>query len=68
MTIFADNIHDELDAFKVVVHELFHLGLSKSVEQCACNQRMLGFLSDPMARGYAKRWRESLDGVSRKMR
>lgn len=64
--LFANNISDDVEAFKVVVHELFHLGLSKSVEQGAYIQTMLGFLSDPLVRQYAQRWKATADGVSRK--
>lgn len=64
--LFAANISDEVEAFKVVVHELFHLGLSKSVPQGAYIQTMLGYLTDPQVRQYANRWKETADGVSRK--
>lgn len=63
--LFADGLENEVDALKVVFHELFHLGLSKSVEQSAYVQKMLGFLTDPMVREYANRWKQSADGQSR---
>ncbi|MCA0325510.1 MAG: hypothetical protein LCH89_07900 [Proteobacteria bacterium] len=64
--IFGDGLHDDTDAFKVVVHELFHLGLSKSVEQEAYTRTMLSFLTDPLVRQYAQRWKASGDGQARK--
>lgn len=64
--VFAKNLADELDAFKVVFHELFHLGLSQSVMPEAYTQTMLRFMRDPLVLKYAKRWKMSGDGQSRK--
>ena len=63
--LFTDNIHDEADAFKVVFHELFHLGLSQSVKPQEYIQTMLQFLRDPLVRKYANEWKQSKDGRSR---
>jgi hypothetical protein len=62
---FSDNIADEAEAFKVVFHELFHLGLSQSVKQDQYIQTMLKFLEDPLVRQYASEWKKSADGQSR---
>jgi pimeloyl-ACP methyl ester carboxylesterase len=64
--LFAENMADELAVFRTVFHELFHLGLSKTVSQGSYIQTMLGFLSDPLVRQYATRWKQTADGVSRK--
>lgn len=64
--LFADNIASEIDAFRVVFHELFHLGLSKTVGQNAYVQQMLKFKLDPLVNQYAQRWKQSQDGVNRK--
>lgn len=64
--LFAENLADELAVFRTVFHEVFHLGLSKSVSQGAYIQTMLGFLTDPQVRTYANRWKQTADGVSRK--
>lgn len=64
--VFADNLADELDAFRVVFHELFHLGLSQSVLPEQYIQTMLRFMRDPMVFKYAKRWKDSADGQQRK--
>ncbi len=60
--VFSDNLADELDAFQVVFHELFHLGLSQSVQQEQYSQTMLKFMRDPLVFQYAKRWKASADG------
>ncbi|WP_167009250.1 PLxRFG domain-containing protein [Comamonas sp. Tr-654] len=64
--LFAESLSDPLEVFRVVVHEVFHLGLSKSVQQGAYIQKMLGFLTDPTVRKYAERWKRTADGLSRK--
>ena len=64
--VFTDNIAGELDVFRTVFHELFHLGLSKTVEQNAYVQQMLRFKLDDLVNRYAKRWKQSRDGVNRK--
>ncbi|WP_314972826.1 PLxRFG domain-containing protein [Comamonas testosteroni] len=64
--LFAESLGDPLEVFRVVVHEVFHLGLSKSVQQGAYIQKMLGFLTDPTVRKYAERWKRTADGLSRK--
>lgn len=35
--LFADNIVSDLEAFKTIFHELFHLGLSKTLSQGSSN-------------------------------
>ncbi len=64
--LFADNMGDDLTAFKVVFHELFHLGLSKNLPQSQYIQRMSRMLLDPTVRKYAARWKLTEDGVNRK--
>lgn len=64
--IFADNIGSEIDVFRTVFHELFHLGLSKSLGQGAYIQQMLKFKLDPLVREYAERWKKTADGRNRK--
>lgn len=64
--LFAESLGDPLEVFRVVVHEVFHLGLSKSVQQGAYIQKMLGFLTDPTVRKYAERWKGTADGLSRR--
>ena len=63
--LFTDNIADTTEAFKVVFHELFHLGLSQSMPQGKYIQSMLKFLTDPTVRKYASEWKKSSDGQSR---
>lgn len=63
--VFADNISDTAEVFKVVFHELFHLGLSQSVKPSDYITTMLQFLRDPMVRQYANEWKQSADGQSR---
>jgi hypothetical protein len=64
--VFTDNISDVTDVFNVVLHELFHMGLSQSVGQGEYIQTMLKFLADPAVRRYAERWKLSTDGQTRK--
>lgn len=64
--LFADNLANELDVFKTVFHELFHLGLSKTLGQGAYIQQMLKFKLDPLVRQYAERWKKTTDGRNRK--
>lgn len=64
--VFSDNLADELDSFRVVFHELFHLGLSQSVLPEQYIQTMLKFMRDPVVFKYAKRWKASADGQQRK--
>jgi hypothetical protein len=63
--LFADHIADATEAFKVVFHELFHLGLSQTLPQGKYIQTMLRFLSDPLVRKYAAEWKQDADGQSR---
>ena len=63
--LFLDGIADQAEAFRVVFHELFHLGLSQSVKPAEYTQTMLQFLRDPMVREYANRWKQSADGKNR---
>lgn len=63
--LFADNIAGELDVFRTVFHELFHLGLSKTVEQKAQIHQVLKFKRDALVSQYAQRWKLSPDGVNR---
>lgn len=66
--LFLEGIRDEVEGFRVVFHELFHLGLSQSLKPEAYRQVMLQFLSDPLVRTYAARWKASEDGQSSKSR
>ncbi len=63
--LFTDNIHDTAEAFKVIFHELFHLGLSQSVKTREYTQVMLQHLRDPVVIQYANEWKKSADGRSR---
>lgn len=64
--LFADNIGSEIDVFRTLFHELFHLGLSKSLGQTAYIQQMLKFKLDPLVNKYALRWKGTADGQNRK--
>jgi len=64
--LFLEGIRDEVEGFRVVFHELFHLGLSQSIQPEEYRQAMLQFLSDPLVRKYAARWRMTEDGQSSK--
>lgn len=66
VVIFTDNISSDIEVFRTVFHELFHLGLSKTVGQGKYVQQMLKFKLDPLVRQYAARWKASTDGVNRK--
>ena len=63
--LFSDAIATDVDVFKTVFHELFHLGLSKTVEQGSYIQQMLKFKLDPLVRQYAERWKKTADGRNR---
>lgn len=63
--LFADNIGSEIDVFRTLFHELFHLGLSKSLGQTAYIQQMLKFKLDPLVNKYALRWKGTADGRNR---
>lgn len=64
--LFADNIGSDIDVFRTLFHELFHLGLSKSLGQTAYIQQMLKFKLDPLVNKYALRWKGTADGQNRK--
>jgi hypothetical protein len=64
--LFLEGIRDEVEGFRVVFHELFHLGLSQSVTLQEYRQTMLHLLADPLVRKYAARWKNSEDGHSRR--
>ena len=53
--LFADNIASDLDTCQTVFHELFHLGLSKTLLQGQSIQYRLKMLVDPTARKYLTR-------------
>lgn len=63
--VFSDNVVDAAEVFKVVFHELFHLGLSQSKLPKGYVQTMLAFLKDPVVRQLANDWKASKDGRSR---
>ena len=64
--LFLEGIRDEVEGFRVVFHELFHLGLSQSVTLQEYRQTMLHLLTDPLVRKYAARWKSSEDGQHRR--
>lgn len=64
--VFTDNITDSAEVFKVVLHELFHMGLSQSVGQGEYMQTMQKFLADPTVARLSERWKKSADGQERK--
>ncbi len=64
--LFLEGVRDEVEGFRVVFHELFHLGLSQSIQPEEYRQAMLQFLSDPLVRKYAARWRLTEDGQASK--
>ncbi|EJE50122.1 hypothetical protein PMI14_05327, partial [Acidovorax sp. CF316] len=64
--LFLEGIRDEVEGFRVVFHELFHLGLSQSVTLQEYRQTMLHLLTDPLVRKYAARWKNSEDGQHRR--
>lgn len=64
--LFSDNLTSDIEAFKTIFHELFHLGLSKTLGQGSYIQAMLKFKTDALVRQYAARWKTSPDGMERK--
>lgn len=65
--LFADNLASRVEVLRTIFHELFHQGLSKILPKEQYRQAMLRLMStDPKTREYAKRWRESAEGVERR--
>lgn len=65
IVLFSDALASDLEVLRVAFHELFHLGLSKTVGQSAYIPTMLKFLADPTVREYAARWRATAEAASR---
>ena len=64
--LFRNGLRDEAETLATIFHEIFHLGLSQRIGRAEYRAAMLPFLSDPLVRQYAKRWRESDDGQHRR--
>lgn len=64
--LFTDGLGSDLDVLRAVFHELFHLGLSKTLSQGAYFKTMMGFLRDATVRQYAEKWKASDEGTQRK--
>ena len=68
ITLFSHGLEKDSDVVRAVFHEVFHLGLGKSLTQSHYSQRMLRLLLDPAVRKYAARWKLSNDGQNCKGR
>lgn len=66
IVLFADNLTSDIEAFKTIFHELFHLGLSKTLGQGSYIQAMLKLKTDALVREYAERWKKSEEGQAKK--
>lgn len=65
--LFRDNITSEAQALRTVFHELFHFGLDRILPREQYTRAMLGLLQkDGKVREYARRWRQSEEGVQRR--
>lgn len=63
--LFADNITSMADVYFTIFHELFHLGLSKTVKPEQYHALMRSFANDPVLAPLVDKWKASPEGKAR---